>query len=70
MKELNQQIIGPYLVATIAKINKKFSFLSKSKESYQLIFDYDVPEVSFSLNLDKETLNRLADFIKECVENN
>jgi hypothetical protein len=60
MKELNQQIIGPYLVAT----------LSKSKESYQLIFDYDIPEVSFSLNLDKETLKRLADFIKEFVENN
>ena len=40
------------------------------KPMYNLTLDYDIPEKSFSMTLDKESLKGLADFINNYLEKN
>jgi hypothetical protein len=70
----DQQIVGENLVATLREknyytrtLNKMFIPKSNMKPMYSLTLDYDIPEKSFSMTLDKETLKGLADFIYDTI---
>ena len=73
----DQQIVGEHLVATLSDknyytrtLNKIFITKSDMKPMYNLTLDYDIPEKTFSMTLDKESLKGLADFINNYLENN
>ena len=73
----DQQILGEYLVATLSEknyytktLNKIFIPKSDMKPMYNLTLDYDIPEKTFSMTLDKESLKSLADFINNYLEKN
>jgi hypothetical protein len=66
----DKQIVGENLVATLSENNyytrtlNKMSFpRSDMKPMYSLTLDYTFAEASFTMNLDKESLKGLADFI-------
>lgn len=70
----DQQAVGEYLVATLTEknyytrtLNKMFIPKSSMKPMYNLTLDYDIPEKSFGMTLDKESLKGLADFIYETI---
>jgi hypothetical protein len=72
----DQQILDEHLIATISDknyytrtLNKMFIPKSDMKPMYNLTLDYDIPEKSFSMTLDKESLKGLADFINNYLEN-
>ena len=73
----DQQIVGEHLVATLSDknyytrtLNKIFITKSDMKPMYNLTLDYDIPEKTFSMTLDKESLQGLADFINNYLEKN
>jgi hypothetical protein len=73
----DQQIVGEHLVATLSDknyytrtLNKIFITKSDMKPMYNLTLDYDIPEKTFSMTLDKESLKGLADFINNYLEKN
>lgn len=77
-KPIKQSIIGENLTVTISETNYYTRtlnniFLPKMKinEYYSLILDYEDPELkSFTIGLNRETLNGLAEFILKYLENN
>ena len=77
-KPIEQSIVGENLTATISETNYYTRtlnniFLPKMKinEYYRLILDYDNSELkSFTMDLNRKTLNGLADFINKYLEQN
>jgi len=67
MKPTNQRILGELLVATISDKNYMFLPISNMKPMYSLTLDYDIPEKTFSMTLDKESLKGLADFLYDTI---
>lgn len=74
---VKQSIVGESLTATIGEVNCYTRTLNniflpkmKNNEYYRLILDYENPELkSFTMDLNRETLKGLADFINNYLEN-
>lgn len=78
----DKKILGEYLIATLTERNYYTRTLNESmappvfvpntkmKITYNLILDYGIPEISFIMGLDKESLKSLADFINNYLEKN
>ena len=74
---VKQSIVGESLTATISEVNYYTRtlnnlFLPKMKinDYYRLILDYKNPELkTFTMDLNRETLKGLAEFINNYLEN-
>lgn len=76
-KPIEQSIVGENLTATISEtnyyartLNNIFLPKMKNNEYYRLILDYENPELkTFTMDLNRETLKGLAEFINNYFEN-